>query len=159
MNFQAWTLQDLEWQTPTILNSEQVVAIKIEHRSESNLLETEIKIYRDLESKKGFPEIIWFGIVDLKYPKEKKIKESNVLVMELLGSDIASLMDKQGGKFSLKTVLMLAEQFLERVEYIHKKNYIHQDLKPHNFLMGTGEKKAMVYLADFGLSKSCNPKM
>ena len=79
--------------------------------------------------------------------------------MELLGSDIASLMDKQGGKFSLKTVLMLAEQFLERVEYIHKKNYIHQDLKPHNFLMGTGEKKAMVYLADFGLSKSCNPKM
>ena len=54
---------------------------------------------------------------------------------------------------------MLAEQFLERVEYLHKKNYIHQDLKPHNFLMGTGEKKATVYLADFGLSKSCNPKM
>ena len=65
MNFQAWTLQDLEGQNPTILISEQVVAIKIEQRSESNLLETEIKIYHDLKSKKGFPKIIWFGIVNL----------------------------------------------------------------------------------------------
>ena len=159
MNFQARTLQDLEWQTPTILKSEQVVAIKIEHRSESNLLETEIKIYRDLESKKGFPEIIWFGIVDLKYPKEKKIKESNVLVMELLGSDIESLFCKQGGHFSLKTVLMLAEQFLNRVEYLHSKHYVHRDLKPDNFLMGTGESGTTVYLADFGVTKRYNPTM
>ena len=79
--------------------------------------------------------------------------------MELLGSDIASLMDKQGGKFSLKTVLMLAEQFLECVEYLHKKNYVHRDLKPDNFLMGTGESGTTVYLADFGVTKRYNPTM
>ena len=79
--------------------------------------------------------------------------------MELLGADIESLLDKQNGEFSLKTVLMLAEQFLNRVEYLHTKNYIHRDLKPENFLMGTGETEALVYLADFGVSKRYDPKM
>ena len=142
------------------MNSEQIVAIKIEHRSESNFLETESKIYHDLESNKGFPKIFWFGIINLDYQKKNRRRvQSNVLVMELLGPNIWSLFNKQGSNFSLKTILMLAEQFLDRVEYLHKKNYIHKDLKPENFLMGTGEKETMVYLADFGMSKSCNPKM
>ena len=141
------------------MNSEQVVAIKTEYRGEFNFLETESKIYHDLESEKGFPKIFWFGIINLNNPKNKKRAQANVLVMELLGPDIWSLYNKQDKKFSLKTILMLAEQFLDRVEYLHKKNYIHKDLKPDNFLMGTGEKETMVYLADFGMSKSCNPKM
>ena len=141
------------------MNSEQVVAIKTEYRGEFNFLETESKIYHDLESEKGFPKIFWFGIINLNNPKNKKRAQANVLVMELLGPDIWSLFNKQDKKFSLKTILMLAEQFLDRVEYLHKKNYIHKDLKPDNFLMGTGEKETMVYLADFGMSKSCNPKM
>ena len=141
------------------MNSEQVVAIKTEYRGEFNFLETESKIYHDLESEKGFPKIFWYGIINLNNPKNKKRAQANVLVMELLGPDIWSLFNKQDKKFSLKTILMLAEQFLDRVEYLHKKNYIHNDLKPENFLMGTGEKETMVYLADFGMSKSCNPKM
>ena len=142
------------------MDSEQVVAIKIEHRSDSNFLEIESKIYHDLESKEGFPKIFWFGILNLDNPKNKKRRvKSNVLVIELLGPNIWSLFNKLGSNFSLKTILMLAEQFLDRVEYLHKKNYIHKDLKPDNFMMGTGEKEAMVYLADFGLSKSCDPTM
>ena len=140
------------------MNSEQVVAIKIEHRSESNFLETESKIYHDLESKKGFPKIFWFGIINLDYQKKNRRRvKSNVLVMELLGPNIWSLFNKQGSNFSLKTVLMLAEQFLDRVEYLHSKNYIHQDLKPENFLMGIGELEGLVYLADFGVTKRYNP--
>ena len=141
------------------MNSEQVVAIKTEYRGEFNFLEKESKIYHDLESKKGFPKIFWFGNIIIDYQKKNRRVQSNVLVMELLGPSIWSLFNKQGSNFSLKTVLMLAEQFLDRVEYLHSKNYIHKDLKPDNFLMGTGEKEALVYLADFGLSKSCNPKM
>ena len=124
----------------------------------SDKLYNEYLIYRDLKDGKGIPKTFWFGTADLNYTKEEKI-QSNVLVMELLGPNIWSLFNKQGSNFSLKTLLMLAEQFLDRVEYLHKKNYIHKDLKPENFLMGTGEKETMVYLADFGLSKSCNPKM
>ena len=139
-------------------DTKQFVAIKTEDSRISNRLERENKIYSDLEGRKGFPKIFWFGVTIINYTKWKKVK-SNVLVMELLGPDIESLLDKQDGYFSLKTVLMLAEQFLNRVEYLHSKNYIHQDLKPENFLMGTGESEGLVYLADFGVAKRYNPIM
>ena len=53
---------------------------------------------------------------------------------------------------------MLADQFLDRVEYLHKKNYLHLDLKPDNFLMGTGTSKSTVYLADYGFARKYFPK-
>ena len=40
---------------------------------------------------------------------------------------------------------------LSRIEYMHSQNFIHRDMKPDNFLMGT--QKNQVYLIDFGLSK------
>ncbi|XP_016383166.1 casein kinase I-like [Sinocyclocheilus rhinocerous] len=56
-------------------------------------------------------------------------------------------------KFSLKTVLLLADQMISRIEYIHSKNFIHRDVKPDNFLMGLGKKGNLVYIIDFGLAK------
>ena len=42
---------------------------------------------------------------------------------------------------------------LNRIEFIHSKNYIHRDIKPDNFIMGVGKKKSLVYVIDFGLAK------
>ena len=80
----------------------------------------------------------------------------NVLVMEFLGQDLKKLFENQKRHFSLKTILMLAEQLITRIEYIHKKNYLHKDIKPDNILIGYGESKSTIYLADFGLSKNYN---
>ena len=47
---------------------------------------------------------------------------------------------------------MFALQALERIEYIHSKNYLHRDIKPGNFLVGNPDK-SQIYLIDFGSAK------
>lgn len=48
---------------------------------------------------------------------------------------------------------MLAEQLLQRVEYIHSKSYLHRDIKPDNFLIGLDPRASLVHSIDFGLAK------
>ena len=42
---------------------------------------------------------------------------------------------------------------IQRIDQVHKKNYIHRDIKPDNFLMGLGADSYICYLIDFGLAK------
>ena len=56
-------------------------------------------------------------------------------------------------KFNLKTILMIADQMLLRIEYIHHKSFLHRDIKPDNFLIGLGRKANLIHCIDFGLAK------
>ncbi len=73
--------------------------------------------------------------------------------MDLLGPSLEDLFSFCGRKFQLKTTLMVADQLVTRVEYVHSKNYIHRDIKPDNFLIGLGKRSNQVFLIDFGLAK------
>ena len=42
---------------------------------------------------------------------------------------------------------------ISRIEQLHKLNYVHRDIKPDNFLIGTGKRTDMLYVIDFGLAK------
>jgi casein kinase 1 len=48
---------------------------------------------------------------------------------------------------------MLADQMINRIEFVHQKSFLHRDIKPDNFLMGLGRRANQVYVIDFGLAK------
>jgi len=75
------------------------------------------------------------------------------MVIELLGANLEELREFCGGKFSIPTILSLADQLISRIEFFHAKNFIHRDIKPDNFVMGHGVVSSVAYIIDFGLAK------
>lgn len=76
----------------------------------------------------------------------------NVLVLDLLGKDLRELFFEHGEVFSLRTTLLLADQLLCRFRSIHRKGWVHRDVKPANCVMGLGRASNVVHLIDFGIS-------
>lgn len=124
------------------------IAIKLEQvKARHPQLNYESKVYKLLHQSSlsvvGIPEVHYFG----------QEGDFNVMVVDLCGPSLEDLFNYCGRKFSIKTIAMLADQFLHRLEFVHSKHMIHRDIKPENFVMGTGDKGHHVYLIDFGLSK------
>lgn len=126
-----------------VANGEEL-AIKLESKKARHpQLLYESKLYKILQGGVGIPHIRWYG----------QEKDYNVLVMDLLGPSLEDLFNFCGRSFSMKTVLMLADQMIGRIEFVHNKNFIHRDIKPDNFLMGIGRHCNKVFLIDYGLAK------
>ncbi|PWA97821.1 Protein kinase, ATP binding site-containing protein [Artemisia annua] len=103
----------------------------------------ESKLYRNLQGGTSVPNVRWFGVEG----------DYNVLVMDLLGLSLKDLFNFCSRKFSLKTALMLADQMINRIEFVQCKSFLHRDIKPDNFLMVLGRRANQVYIIDFGLVK------
>lgn len=122
----AIKVEDAQVQQPKLLH--EVKMIKLLHRDQTQRVE-------------GIPKVI-LSTFDSQY---------NTIVMERLGNNLERQFNRCGRRFSLKTVLMLADQLLSRIEYIHSKEIIHRDLKPENCLIGQDQQT--IYIVDFGLAR------
>ncbi|KAG9140928.1 hypothetical protein Leryth_010449 [Lithospermum erythrorhizon] len=134
----------------TNIQTNEEVAIKLENvKTKHPQLLYESKLYRILQGGTGIPNVRWFGAEG----------DYNILVMDLLGPSLEDLFSFCSRKLSLKTVLMLADQMINRVEFVHSKSFLHRDIKPDNFLMGLGRRANQVYIIDFGLAKKENKNL
>lgn len=125
------------------LETDEHVAIKLESiKIDPSVLEEEVRVYKLLAGGPGIPQVHWFG----------DECDFNAMVFDLLGPSLEDLFNFCGRKFSLKTVLMLGDQLISRIQYVHSKNIIHRDIKPENLLMGIGKHGNHVYVTDLGIS-------
>jgi serine/threonine protein kinase len=126
------------------------VAVKIANRvKDSGIVshEYEVRAYDSLYRLDGIPKLYWAG----------QERDYYCMVIQLMGPSLQGLIYEVGGKFSLKTTLLLANQLLFRLEGFHKKGWLHRDIKPSNILIGVGKDAIRPYLADLGLAEKYRP--
>jgi len=128
--------------------TKDVVAVKFEDYSNSHALqlEHEVEILKMLARPKlpqGFVECLYWG------------HEGRYLAMamELLGKSLEERMQGCNQRFTVQSGVLVADQVLRRIEYLHSKGIVHRDIKPENFMFGVKNKIHHLYLIDFGLSK------
>ena len=125
-------------------NTKNLYAMKLESydvRVPQLLFES--RMYNLLRGGPGIPQI-W---------AQGSNRNGNYIVIDLLGKSLEALLNICKRCFSLKTVLMLADQMLDTLEFFHKHDYIHRDVKPDNFVIGIGSKRGKVFIIDYGLAK------
>ena len=128
------------------ISTRESVAIKRESRmAKYPQLAHEFKVYMLVGGKTGFPNVHWYGTEG----------EYNLLVLDLLGPNLEDLFTHCGGRFSLKTSLLIADQMIARIETFHTCDMMHSDIKPENFLFGRHSRNSqnIVHLIDFGLAR------
>lgn len=106
------------------------------------MLFLEARVLKNLQGMTGVPGLVSYGVDD----------QHNVLVMQLLGSSLQTLVEHSKGKFSLRTTMLLGEQLVHRLEALHNLSYIHRDIKPENFAVALDDP-TLLFIFDFGLSK------
>ena len=117
----------------------ELVAIKIERKSENSSLKNEAKIYQYLSKEPGFLHLKWY----------QTDEEYSYLVIDLLVCSLTRLI-KIKITLDLKIILQLGIQMIKRIEVLHSKYLLHRDIKPDNFMLATNKQ---LYLIDFGLCK------
>lgn len=127
--------------------TKDLVAVKFEDfQGHALQLEHEVEILKLLArpvQQQGFAECYYWCQEGRYY----------CMVMELLGKSLEERMQGCNGRFTVQSAVLIAEQVLRRIEYLHSKGIVHRDIKPENFMFGVKEKIHHLYLIDFGLSK------
>lgn len=127
----------------TNTNTGADVAIKIDKNEGGYLLKNEARMYQHFGVVSGIPRMRSFGT-------EGKF---SYLVIDLLGKTLEDIRKTQGGRLALSVVILIGQQMIKRVEYLHSKGVIHRDIKPENFIFGTENEKSVLSVVDFGLAK------
>ncbi|XP_063040902.1 cyclin-dependent kinase 12 isoform X2 [Engraulis encrasicolus] len=112
----------------------------------------EIKILRQLNHRSvvNMKEIVTDKQDALDF---KKDKGAFYLVFEYMDHDLMGLLESGLVTFSHEHIRSFMRQLMEGLDYCHKKNFLHRDIKCSNILLNNS---GQIKLADFGLARLYN---
>jgi casein kinase I family protein HRR25 len=122
------------------------VAIKLESlQTRSPQLDHEVRVYQTLAGGVGIPSVHFYGTAP------SGLHEA--MVIDLLSGSLEDLLVRHKVPFSIRNVLMMADQMISCLEWVHRHHLLHRDVKPDNFMLGLGAASSQIFVIDFGLSK------
>ncbi|XP_028267190.1 cyclin-dependent kinase 12 [Parambassis ranga] len=112
----------------------------------------EIKILRQLKHRSvvNMKEIVTDKQDALDF---KKDKGAFYLVFEYMDHDLMGLLESGLVQFSHEHIRSFMRQLMEGLDYCHKNNFLHRDIKCSNILLNN---RGQIKLADFGLARLYN---
>ncbi|KAJ9546658.1 hypothetical protein OSB04_019201 [Centaurea solstitialis] len=123
------------------------VALKFEHRSSKGCNygpPYEWQVYNVLGGSHGVPRVHYKGRQGDYY----------IMVMDMLGPSLWDVWNNNSHTMSIEMVACIAIEAISILEKMHSRGYVHGDVKPENFLLGspgTSDEKKL-FLVDLGLA-------
>ncbi|KIK21670.1 hypothetical protein PISMIDRAFT_103780, partial [Pisolithus microcarpus 441] len=108
-----------------------------------SILQHEYEVLSKLQGIAGIPHVTSFG----------KEASYSIMVFEHLGPSLEKVFHSCHRSFSHHTIAKIGEQLIHCLQNIHLRSYIHQDVKPSNILIGTGQDAPAIYLVNFSIAK------
>ncbi|MCJ1382109.1 hypothetical protein MMC17_005221 [Xylographa soralifera] len=134
--------------------SGKVVALKqIRMSSEERQNGIPITALREISILRSLKHVNIVNVLDVAVG-DKDLDEI-YMVMEYAEQDMAFLLDELNVQFTLSQVKCLFRQLLEGLDYLHKNDIIHRDVKMQNLLLTA---KGVIKLADFGMAREFSPR-
>lgn len=138
----------------TLSNGENVVIKKFNSASGDDILGV---IEIDIMARFRHPNLM--HLKSLKTSKEFRgvnyYIDRLMIIMDLMDYDLGS----NGAKYSNDIIFEILYNASRGLEFLHKNNILHLDIKPQNFLIKYEHGKFVTKLTDMGLSSSVNPKI
>eukprot|EP00340_Litonotus_pictus_P001978 CAMPEP_0170525276 /NCGR_PEP_ID=MMETSP0209-20121228/10764_1 /TAXON_ID=665100 ORGANISM="Litonotus pictus, Strain P1" /NCGR_SAMPLE_ID=MMETSP0209 /ASSEMBLY_ACC=CAM_ASM_000301 /LENGTH=296 /DNA_ID=CAMNT_0010814461 /DNA_START=34 /DNA_END=924 /DNA_ORIENTATION=+ len=78
------------------------------------------------------------------------LNKKHVIVFEFAANDLKKLLDSSNKGLDKLTVKKFLYQLIKGMQYIHKNNMLHRDLKPGNLLLS---ETGVLKIGDFGLAR------
>eukprot|EP01083_Nonionella_stella_P084088 232671_1 len=120
-------------------STHQHVAIKYNHHNNRHVdvyLRWQHMHYLKMKSVIGIPNMHWYG----------EINGYKIIVMDLFEATLQQLFDFCDRRFSLKTILIIADKLISTIECIHTKECVYRNINPIHFCL----KKNDIYFVGFG---------
>jgi casein kinase 1 len=109
-------------------------------------VEYEHRVYGILDGMVGVPRVYGYDDDGTR----------RYLVMDLLGKNLQDVLkNAPGERLPLRYVCIIGIRTLVRLRDMHRQGLLHRDVKPQNFLLGSGGDKGTsdIWAVDFGLAK------